>query len=80
MSMGNLPDMLSPRILAGTVLVGNACVGRPRVASSAAPMEQPTLVIRGGTIVDGTGAAPFVGDIAIQGRVISAVGRDLPVI
>ena len=28
------------------------------------------LVVRGGTIVDGTGAAPFVGDVAIQGGVI----------
>ena len=24
------------------------------------------LVVRGGTIVDGTGAAPFVGDVAIR--------------
>ena len=26
------------------------------------------LIIRSGTIVDGTGAAPFVGDIAIDGE------------
>jgi N-acyl-D-aspartate/D-glutamate deacylase len=32
------------------------------------------LIIRGGTIVDGTGAAPFQGDIAIDGDRISAVG------
>jgi N-acyl-D-amino-acid deacylase len=32
------------------------------------------LVIRGGTVVDGTGAAPFVGDVAIDGGMISAVG------
>jgi N-acyl-D-aspartate/D-glutamate deacylase len=31
-------------------------------------------VIRGGTIVDGTGAAPFAGDIAIEGDRIVAVG------
>ena len=36
------------------------------------------LVIRGGTIVDGTGAPPFVADLAIaQGR-IAAIGQDLP--
>lgn len=36
------------------------------------------LVIRGGTIVDGTGASPFVADLAIaQGR-IAAIGQDLP--
>lgn len=32
------------------------------------------MVIRGGTIVDGTGRAPFVGDVAIDGGRISAVG------
>ena len=32
------------------------------------------LVIRGGTIVDGSGAAPFVGDVAIAGDVIAEVG------
>ncbi|MEA1652861.1 amidohydrolase family protein [Nitrospirillum sp. BR 11164] len=32
------------------------------------------LVIRGGTVVDGTGAAPFVGDVAISGSRIAAVG------
>jgi N-acyl-D-amino-acid deacylase len=33
------------------------------------------LIIRGGTIVDGTGAAPFIGDIAIDGDRITAVGK-----
>lgn len=32
------------------------------------------LVIRGGTIVDGTGGAPFKGDVAIDGGLISKVG------
>jgi N-acyl-D-aspartate/D-glutamate deacylase len=32
------------------------------------------MVIRGGTIVDGTGARPFTGDIAIDGGRITAVG------
>jgi N-acyl-D-amino-acid deacylase len=32
------------------------------------------LVIRGGTVVDGTGAAPFLADVAIDGALISAVG------
>ena len=32
------------------------------------------LVIRGGTIVDGTGGLPFVGDLAINARHIAAVG------
>ena len=33
------------------------------------------LIIRGGTIVDGTGEAPFVGDIAIDGDRIVEVGE-----
>ncbi|HLK24132.1 MAG TPA: amidohydrolase family protein, partial [Caulobacteraceae bacterium] len=33
------------------------------------------LIIRGGTIVDGTGGKPFVGDVAIDGRRIVAVGK-----
>ncbi|HML13602.1 MAG TPA: amidohydrolase family protein [Xanthobacteraceae bacterium] len=32
------------------------------------------IVIRGGTIIDGTGAAPFTGDVAIAGRRIAGVG------
>ena len=32
------------------------------------------VVIRGGTIVDGTGAAPFAGDLAIEGDRIVQVG------
>jgi N-acyl-D-amino-acid deacylase len=32
------------------------------------------LIIRNGTIVDGLGGAPYVGDVAVQGNVIKAVG------
>src|SRR5580698_10382801 len=35
------------------------------------------IVIRGGTIVDGTGKAPFSGDVAIAGGRIAAVGAKL---
>jgi len=33
------------------------------------------LVIRGGTIIDGTGDKPYQGDVAINGRTIAAVGQ-----
>ncbi len=35
------------------------------------------LIIRGGTIYDGTGEAPFVGDVAIDGDRVVEVGQDL---
>jgi len=33
------------------------------------------LVVRGGTVVDGTGGEPFDGDVAVQDGVVAAVGR-----
>ena len=33
------------------------------------------LVIRHGTLVDGLGGEPFVGDVAVSGGVIAAVGQ-----
>ena len=33
------------------------------------------LVIRGGSVVDGSGSAPFEGDVAVKDGVIAAVGR-----
>jgi N-acyl-D-amino-acid deacylase len=44
-------------------------------ASSAAPAAAVhDLVLRGGTIYDGSGAAPAIGDVAIDGDRIAAVG------
>src|SRR3984893_9870801 len=37
------------------------------------------IVIRGGTIIDGTGKAPFNGDLAIEGdRIVGVGGRQGP--
>ena len=33
------------------------------------------LVIRGGTVVDGTGAEPFAADVAIEGEQILEIGK-----
>ena len=38
-----------------------------------------TLVIRGGTVVDGSGDPAYTADIAIDGDVISAIGPELVV-
>src|SRR5438105_2343589 len=40
-------------------------------------MSAHDLVIRGGTVVDGNGGAPYVADVAVDGAVVTAVGRDL---
>ena len=38
-------------------------------------MNTRSLVIRGGTVVDGTGAAARTADVAIDDGVVTAVGR-----
>lgn len=38
-------------------------------------MSQHDIVIRGGTVFDGTGGAPREADVAIDGGVIVAVGK-----
>ena len=38
------------------------------------PMSEHDLVIRNATVVDGTGAAPVVADVAVTGDRITAVG------
>ncbi len=40
--------------------------------------EQAQLVIRGGTVIDGTGGEPFEADIAIRDGRIAEIGPDLP--
>jgi N-acyl-D-amino-acid deacylase len=53
------------------------------LASSAAPAPHRsaadyTIIIRGGTIYDGSGGAPYVGDVAIKGDRIAYVGPHAP--
>jgi N-acyl-D-amino-acid deacylase len=46
--------------------------------SSAAPPVRYSTIIRGGTIYDGSGGAPYVGDVAIGGDKIVYVGPHAP--
>jgi len=43
------------------------------LAACSSPVEYD-IVLRGGTIYDGSGQAPFVGDLAINGDVVAAIG------
>jgi len=47
-------------------------------ASSAAPPPAYSVLIRGGTIYDGSGGAPYVGDVAVRGDKIVYVGPHAP--
>jgi N-acyl-D-aspartate/D-glutamate deacylase len=41
-------------------------------------MPSPSLVVRNGTIVDGSGGAPYEADLAVSDGKISAIGKSLP--
>ncbi|HYZ48002.1 MAG TPA: D-aminoacylase, partial [Sphingomonas sp.] len=43
--------------------------------AGAAPKPAYDVVVRGGTIYDGSGGAPFLGDVAIKGDRVAAVGK-----
>ena len=47
-------------------------------ASSAAPPAAYSVIIRGGTIYDGSGGTPYVGDVAMKGDKIAYVGPHAP--
>jgi N-acyl-D-amino-acid deacylase len=56
-----------------------AAAGLLLAACASAPAaERYDLVIRGGTIYDGSGGAPYKGDVAIEGDRIAFVGRASP--
>jgi N-acyl-D-amino-acid deacylase len=48
------------------------------ITSAAPPPASYSVIIRGGTIYDGSGGAPFVGDVAIKGDKIVYVGPHAP--
>ncbi len=54
---------------------GAAVFAATLVFAACAPSPEYDVVLRGGTIYDGSGSAPIVGDVAIQGDSIVAVGE-----
>jgi N-acyl-D-amino-acid deacylase len=40
--------------------------------------SQTSLLLRGGTVIDGTGSSRFVADVRVEGERIAAVGEQLP--
>jgi N-acyl-D-amino-acid deacylase len=48
------------------------------LATSAAAPASYSVIIRGGTIYDGSGGAPYVGDVALKGDKIAYVGPHAP--
>lgn len=58
-----------------TLAAGSAAALLPLRACTSAPRAPFDLVLRGGTVVDGTGGAPIVTDVGIRGDRIVAVAR-----
>ncbi|HUP67333.1 MAG TPA: D-aminoacylase, partial [Sphingomicrobium sp.] len=48
------------------------------LTSAAPPPASYSMIIRGGTIYDGSGGTPFVGDVALRGDKIAYVGPHAP--
>jgi N-acyl-D-amino-acid deacylase len=62
-----------------TIALGLLVLALPGCAAGPATTSSPyDVVIRGGTIYDGSGGRPFVGDVAIQGDRIVHVGKPVP--
>ena len=60
-----------------TAAIGIAFAGL-LLSSAASPATDYDVLIKGGTIYDGSGGAPFVGDVAIKGDKIAFVGPRAP--
>ncbi len=59
-----------------SVLLAAACVALP-ACTTLTPAERYDLIVRDGTIYDGSGGAPYVGDVAIRGDKIARIGGDI---
>jgi len=74
--MTDLRDLSRWFLTAGLVAALAACRSAPATAPAAGAEAPPRydVVLRGGTLYDGGGGAPYVGDVAFAGDRIAAIG------
>jgi N-acyl-D-amino-acid deacylase len=74
--------MSDPRLVPGLAALALAIGCQAALAAAppatAAPPPDYDVVIRGGSVYDGTGGAPFVGDVALRGDRIAYIGPHAP--
>ena len=62
-------------MIARHLVVSGLLVSVCLAASAAAQQPEADILLRDGTIYDGTGGAPYIGDVAIKGDKIVCIGR-----
>ncbi|MBA3511286.1 D-aminoacylase [Sphingomonas sp.] len=63
-------------LMALSALLAAACSAQPQLADVAPPPPLPVydVIIRGGTVYDGSGSTPFIGDVVVNSDRIVSVG------
>jgi N-acyl-D-amino-acid deacylase len=69
---------LVPGLAALALAIGCQAALAAAPPATAAPPPDYDVVIRGGSVYDGTGGAPFVGDVALRGDRIAYIGPHAP--
>jgi hypothetical protein len=73
--VAQVPAIVRPPALSGPPALAGSSIAPRESESATAPSAEYDLVIRGGRIVDGTGEAAYVGDVAISGGRLVALGQ-----
>jgi N-acyl-D-amino-acid deacylase len=72
------PRPLVPGLAALALAIGCQAALAAAPPATAAPPPEYDVVIRGGSVYDGTGGAPFIGDVALRGDRIAYMGPHAP--